>query len=425
MRTYLERVKTTSLAGVLRLLGALIVVAGLCAHLLEGWTQWGDLSRFYVLLGVTAALSVTGFVISTCFKEQKGARVFVGLGLIAVVASLTTLGGLLDEILSWQGFGASSLWLVNSGMLASYTPGQVASMLTLALLTLIPVTQIAYRVLARPKAKQLALLFAFTSLLICIPVRDSWPLGLTILLSVCVPAGFGFRQARAHIVFATREGRFALLSLFFPALVMLARLLWLYEADTLLTWILLATTFAGIHLFRQQTAVGVASRAWLSFGGLVVALAMTTTSLILLEPLLQFSLLLPVGGALVALSILWLGLGHERARAGCDVIASLCLAIALLINLLVDDTLLALVAAVLSGLLIWFGGRGRESLPVRVIGGLVVVAALLTQVVQFGQYIDLTHWLTLSVLGVTLLAGAVFVEKRQDKHAEPQAAALR
>jgi hypothetical protein len=425
MSTYLERVKRTSLAGVLRLLGALIVVAGLCAHLLEGWAQWGDLSRFYVLLGVTGALSVAGFVISTWCKEQKGARIFVGLGLIAVVASLTTLGGLLDEILSWQGFSASSLWLINPGALAAYSPGQVASMLILALVTLIPVTQIAYRVLARPKAKQLTLLFAFTSLLICVPVRDSWPLGLTILLSVCVPAGFIFRHAREHIVFATGEGRFALLSLFFPALVMLARLLWLYEADTLLTWILLATTFAGVHLFRQQTVPGAAPCAWLGFTGLVVALALSLASLTLLEGLLQSSLLLPVGGAFIALAVLWLGLPHERARAGLDVMASLCLAIAVLINLIVDDTLLAVAAGVLSGLLIWVGGRWRNNLPVRVIGAVIVVAALLPRVLQFGQYIDFTHWLTLGVLGVSLLAGAVLLEKRQGKPAASQAAIVR
>jgi hypothetical protein len=75
--------------------------------------------------------------------------------------------------------------------------------------------------------------------------------------------------------------------------------------------------------------------------------------------------------------------------------------------------------------LIWVGGRWRNNLPVRVIGGVIVAAALLPQVMRFGQYIDFTHWLTLGVLGVTLLAGAVFLEKRRDEPAESQATVVR
>ena len=252
MTSYLNQLKRTSLAGVLRTLGALVVVAGLCSHLLEGWSAWGDLSRLYVLLGVTGAFAFTGFAISALLREQKGARVFVSLGLVAVVASLTTLGGLLEEIVSWSGSQADGAWLVDTVALQSYTPGQLGLMLSVVLLTLAPVTWMAYRVLARAQARQLSLLFAFSSLLICLPARESWPLGLTILISLVLPCYYTIRALKSHIVFATLEGRFALLSLFFPAIVMLARLFWLYEADVLLSWMLLSISFVGIHLLRLQ-----------------------------------------------------------------------------------------------------------------------------------------------------------------------------
>ena len=49
-------VQQASLAGALRIIGAMIVVAAMYAHLLEGWSLWSDVSRYYALLGGTCLL---------------------------------------------------------------------------------------------------------------------------------------------------------------------------------------------------------------------------------------------------------------------------------------------------------------------------------------------------------------------------------
>ncbi len=414
MTSYLNQLKRTSLAGVLRTLGALVVVAGLCSHLLEGWSAWGDLSRLYVLLGVTGAFAFTGFAISALLREQKGARVFVSLGLVAVVASLTTLGGLLEEIVSWSGSQADGAWLADTVALQSYTPGQLGLMLSVVLLTLAPVTWMAYRVLARAQARQLSLLFAFSSLLICLPARESWPLGLTILISLVLPCYYTIRALKSHIVFATLEGRFALLSLFFPAIVMLARLFWLYEADVLLSWMLLSISFVGIHLLRLQDLSKSVYRPLLSVAGLAVFTGVGMATVSLLDPLLADELILPLGGLLIGFAWFWSGSVHPRVKSGFEVLASLCVAVAVIVNLLFSDAWLAAGAGVFAGLFVGLCGRQLMNPPVIVIGAGMMLASVLAQLPELGRYIDFTHWITLGVLGMSLLGVAVYVEKRQN-----------
>ena len=415
MTTYIEQLKRTSFAGVLRTLGALVIVAGLCSHLLQGWSAWGDLSRLYVLLGVTAAFAFTGFAVSGWLREQKGARVFVSLGLVAVVASMTTLGGLLEEIFSWSQLPVGGGWQVDALALQSYLPGQLGVMFSVALLTLVPVTWMAFRVLARPQVKQLSLLFAVCSLLICIPARDSWPLGLTILISLMLPGYYAVRACKNHVVFATLEGRFALLSLFFPALVMLARLFWLYEADELLSWMLLTISFVGVHLLRLQDMSNTVYRPVLSAVGFAVFSGVAMTTVSLLEPLLAGEVILPLAGVLIGFGCFWSGMPHPRVRFGFEVLASLFTAIAVFTNLLFNDGWLAVASGVFVGLLISLCGRRLANPSVIVVGTGVVLGSVISQLPELGRYIDFTHWITLGVLGMSLLGVAVYVEKRQSR----------
>jgi len=421
MTTYLEQLKRTSFAGVLRTLGALVIVAGLCSHLLQGWSAWGDLSRLYVLLGITAAFAVTGFAVSGLVREQKGARVFVSLGLVAVVASLTTLGGLLEEMFSWSQLSGGGVWRVDTLALQDYLPGQLGVMFAVALLTLVPVTWMAFCVLARDQVKQLSMLFALCSLLICIPARDSWPLGLTILVSLALPLYYAVGALKSHVVFATLEGRFALLSLFFPALVMLARLFWLYEADVLLSWMLLMISFVGVHLLRQQDMVKAVYQPVLSAIGFTVFTGVVITTVSLLHPLLADELILPLAGVLIGFACFWSGMVHPRVKSGFELLAGLCMAIAVVINLLFNDVWLAVGAGVCVGLFISLCGRKLANPPVIVVGAGVVFASIVSQLLELGRYIDFTHWITLGVLGMSLLGVAVYVEKRQIGSVSPSA----
>ena len=100
-----------SLAGLMRTVGALLVVAAMCAHLLEGWHAWNDLSRYFAMLGGTVVLALAGAVMGYGCKDAKSARAFLGLGLISVVANMTTLGGLVHSQVNGEPVAGAAMLL--------------------------------------------------------------------------------------------------------------------------------------------------------------------------------------------------------------------------------------------------------------------------------------------------------------------------
>ena len=147
-----------SLAGLLRTVGALTVVAAMCAHLLEGWTAWNDLSRYYAMLGGTVLLALAGAAMGYWYKDVKSARAFFSLGLISVVANMTTLGGLVHSQVNGDPVFAA-------GGLAALAGASI-------FLVLLPAAWFAFKVLARPHATSLVGVFAASGALLLWPSRS-------------------------------------------------------------------------------------------------------------------------------------------------------------------------------------------------------------------------------------------------------------
>lgn len=399
-----------SLAGALRIIGAMIVVAAMCAHLLEGWSLWSDVSRYYALLGGTLLLALAGFATTRFLNENKGARVFVGLGLLSVAACLTTLGGLLHEWVQWHGGLSFSLrpidWSAMHGLSVS---GIAAS----ALLVLAPVVWFAYTILARPQAGNLAGLFLLCGAVILIPIRTSFEVGLLIALVIALPVWFCLRFAGSEIHFKTAEGRFALASLFVPALIMVVRSLWMYQADTLLHWVLCVIAFVGFHFLRASLAERTLGAFLATLASFAVAVQLAWLTCSLLDPYVAQVLGLPVIG-LVCAVILWL-LGWARAshQAFYTSIAGVTLILTALVNLQIypdwSGTCIGMFAGVLAAGIGWL----ERNRPLQWLGMVTIALALLPQLLLLGARIDFTHWLTLGVIGVVVIVMATLVERRR------------
>jgi len=82
-------------ARLLRVLGGGVLVASLGIFLFQGWNDASDLGRFGLLFAQTLMLMAAGLASGRYLHEPKGARVFVGIGLVAVVANFAVLGGIL------------------------------------------------------------------------------------------------------------------------------------------------------------------------------------------------------------------------------------------------------------------------------------------------------------------------------------------
>ena len=93
----------TSVSDILRVFGACAVIASMSLFLLNGWSDGNDIQRYFKLLAQTGLLAGSGIALSFWLKENKGARLFLGLGLISVVANFTILGALTYSMVQLDG----------------------------------------------------------------------------------------------------------------------------------------------------------------------------------------------------------------------------------------------------------------------------------------------------------------------------------
>jgi hypothetical protein len=401
-----------SLACLLRVTGAMTIVAALCAHLLgdwDGWNAWNDLSRYYAMLASAALMCGAGFALSYFGKDNKGARVFFGLGLLAVVANVTTLGGLLHSTVQWD--DAASVypevanWTVDAGV-------SLATTVTSALIVLLPITWFAYKVLARPKANELAILFVGLCLLLLVPIRESLGVGLLITAAVASPLLYLHQRARSAVSLRTAEGRFAVATLFAPAVVMTARLLWLYQADTLLIWILTGIVFVGTRYVARMLHDG---SPWHFVNG-VCSLGFATVvawlSAELTAPYLGDGLVASFCGLVLSALVYSMGYQHVKSRATFAIAGAVILAGFVSVNALFANDVWATAFGLAAGLAIIAVGYLDEHKLLIGVGATTAGLVALPEAVDLATAIDWTHWSSLAVLGAAVILLGSFVEQR-------------
>ena len=361
MNALVKHVGEITMAGALRAIGALVLVAALCANLMEGWAAWSGVSRYYAMFGVTGLLAAAGLLISQFLGEQKSARVFLGLALLSVLANVTTIGGLINEYVQWDGFVSAhaqmQAWSVGAGV-------SILGVLASALFVLLPVTWLAYRVLARANARDLTLLFVLLASLILLPVRASGLFGLVLLVALAVPAYRTRQLYRREVALHTLEGRFALATLFAPAVVMVGRLLWLYEPDALLGLMLCALGYGVMHyvnlLLRAANPLRIVTI--IAAGSVSVTAGWLVCEL--LPGGLSFESLLAVFGLVTGAGLAGIGLSQLHGRR------------------------------------VFFGG-----------GVCIGLLGLTPGVMNLVGRVDLGNWLTLAVIGFSVLTAAALVER--------------
>lgn len=193
-----------TISRLLRLTGALTVIASMSALLLQEWAIGSDMDRFYLLLAQTVLLAAGGCGLSFLLKENKGARVFFNLSLLSITATMTTLGALIFSTVQW------SSGLTDYPSLAHWqAPNFIAMIYAMvsAFLAAIPIALFSYAVMARPLAKSLTCVFLLSNLLLLIPVRDSFSIGLLTIGGMLLPFMFLRKRMFQHISLRTLEGR--------------------------------------------------------------------------------------------------------------------------------------------------------------------------------------------------------------------------
>ncbi|MFK7862478.1 MAG: hypothetical protein AB8B64_26960 [Granulosicoccus sp.] len=218
----------TSIAGILRMGGAVLMVLSLSLFLMQGIEATSDLHRYLLLLGQTLLLTVAGFGVGFLLKEPRGARVFFSLALVSVPANFAVLGAMiysiapLDDVITQ--YPAYASW--QSTNMKELIVASVAG-----LVVLVPMSVFCFAILARHSRWWLSTAYLLTSTTLLVPLRDS--LSITLISSVCALAVVALLSNRheKRQRLATREEQFAKALLFLPATLMLARSAALYNID--------------------------------------------------------------------------------------------------------------------------------------------------------------------------------------------------
>lgn len=398
-----------SLSMLLRAAGVITVIAGMCSYLLEGWDSWNDLGRYYAMVAGTVILALAGTAMSAVLRENKGARAFLGLTLVSILANFTTLGGFIytavGELSPTSTSALASAWEIG-GELSILALGGVT------LLLLLPIAWFAFKIMNRAHSKQLSALFAATATLLLIPLRDPFSAGILIVLAVLIPMVYLHRTARCNLHFQTPEGRFAALSLFGPAAIITARLLWLYEADLMLGWILSALIFA----ISRYTALALDKQSiWQGLNNgvsVVSAWCIAMSSAELLDAYLPSEFLLPLLASIFAAGLSLISHQHATGNRQFHHAGLWLLVLVVVLNSWSFDVLAAQLVCGFIGVALLVLGKlwGQQSLLLQ--AAIMLIAGLFPALFDLATLIDWGNWLSLGLLGAAAIIGGSVIERR-------------
>ena len=231
----------------LRVLGAAILVASMSMFLMQGWNDGNDIRRYLMLLTQTGLLAAAGFALSHGLKETKGARLFFGLALVSIPANFTILGALLYSVFQWDGalttYPSYATWQIENIASTGIT-------LAGAMIVLLPVTMFCFAIMARHSAKTLSLHFFALNMMLLLPIRSSLAAGAVALLGTLYALHVVRGVIGKDAALKTAEGKFALITLFIPAGIILFRSMYFYQVDSLLIAML---SMAAFMAARQAT----------------------------------------------------------------------------------------------------------------------------------------------------------------------------
>lgn len=403
--------RVTTLSRVLRGIGALVVAASAATFLFQRWEEGSDLTRYFALLAQAGVLSATGFFCAVQLAEAKGARTFQALAAGMVPALFAILGGLVYSQFSLDGplteVAAYATWRA---------PDAAAALLAVAatIVVAIPIAGLAFLSLARTEARILSGVFLALNGLVLLPTRDAGVMAGLVAASLAGLAALELKRFRANATMATREGWIVRAMLGLPMALLVARSVLHYELSLYMGSIL-CFGIGGLFFAFGRSQEKAAAAAPFELASLVpIAVGWMAFSV---ESRDAFGLAESAVLPMAALPFVMTG-GLLSFAVRTETVAlhrSLVLGVGLLAvgaNLMLGagGVWPAFAALVLGIAGIAFGFFFARRL-VLVLGAGVAGLALLQHVAVAARLYDLTHWSSLSLLGIGIIVGASLLER--------------
>lgn len=398
-----------ALTRALRIAGAVLVVASASTFMLQHWQRGNDVGRYAMLVGQSILLALAAYFVGLTVREGRSARTLLGLVLGTIPVSFTVLGALVYsrfhlEALSPLPHYAS--WIA---------PNDVSVVLSIAgtLIVLVPLAIVALVALARKEAKALTLAFTGANLLLLLPVRAPGPIvAIAGVALIALMELDRVRFARAPRL-DTFEGKLARTMPFLPPLIMLGRVVHLYDLSSLFVGGCLLTLSAVLFELapRAKNPHTRQTCGWFSAGLAVHGWGLGWFELVRhVHGSGHAVLLLGLPAAALALVASLRADAARGAIAGIGTIFGL--ATVVLAAAIEHATGPALCAIVL-GTLVGVVGAGFGSWVWGLIGAGVALFGLGVEVWLAIHADSLLRWASLSFVGVTMIVGSAYVEQNR------------
>ncbi|MEA1890638.1 MAG: hypothetical protein U9N50_12790 [Pseudomonadota bacterium] len=401
------------LPGLLRVLGAGVLLIAMYSFLIKGWQSGNDVMRYFMMLGHTAALATIGLASGHWLKDGKGARLLLTLALASVPANFAILGAF---IFSQMGGIDSSLY---PNYVAWSSGSMKAALLTSAgaMLILIPVTFLGYTVLARSISKKVALIFLVSNAALLLPFRDPQLVALVVLALTIFSVFFSTKVSHQQIAIKTREGITALGLLFLPLAVLMVRSLWLYSADYFLLSILSITVFLMIR--QASTNFETESKMCSTLNALSLLPAFSAIPLISAAMfdavIISKSLIIPLATFISAGMVYDISRRSHSFAAGYRNIAVGLVLLNTIYNLLIVASLQASLVCIAVGMGLVVLGYQKQYRNIFTSGIVLILTGAIYQAYELVHHFDLTNWFSMAALGVVAIVLASTIESQGGK----------
>ena len=409
-----------TLAEVLRVFGALIMVASMSVFLLQGWSDGNDVQRYLKLLAQTGLLAAGGFGLSYLLKEYRGARLFFGLGLLSVPVNFTVLGALIYSL--FLSGGASPIypgyakWVITD----AFSTGLVFSA---AMLVLIPVTALGFRIMARNSSKVLTLTFLGLNALLVIPTRAPLMIGLMSSVALLLVVHTHFRQRKENPVLSTPSGVFATALLYFPIALLVARNMMIYGLSLPLGLIVCLSVYWVLRKLSEGDSMHSLKSMSLDLISFFVAIGVAMLATL---NWLEFADAFPIQGWRIESSIantLFCGvfllyMVDKKLFSGSSKVNKVTVPLAAIISavvasyaaVLIDIALSSILSGLVGASLAYFGFKHRSRLIAA--AGLITIAVASTAGLhEIVELLFQSSWIGLAVLGGIAIISASLVDR--------------
>ncbi len=399
-----------ALTGLLRILGATVLIASVSIFLLQGWESGNDVQRYLLLLAHTVLLAGTGFASGHWIKESKGARLFLALALISVSVNFAILGGLLYSQVQWDSafviYPDFATWHTESLSTALVTSGG-------ALLLLGPVTWLGFMALARRSAARLTVLYLLGNAALLVPVRGSEVIGMLIMVATFGILSQVSRASRQDATLRTNEGLFARVVQFLPVGIILSRSLYLYATDAFLITMAALVVFIVIRQIAGQMDRASTMRKTLEYFSVIPAGFAAAGVAAVVDDMWPHadSLLLPVFTLSLAALIFEISLRCSGRGTGYRRIASVIVASGMLANLFLFGNVITAAACLLAGIAVMVYGYSVQQRLIFGLGLLTLLVGLGHQVTYAIEMFDLGSWGSLALLGIIAIVTGSMLER--------------